>query len=147
MSHVRQQIRDNIVTTLTGLATTGARVYQSRLYPIDKAKLPGLCIYTKSETSQFMTMGSNRIVEHDLRVVIEIYVRGLTGYDDSVDSIAVEVENALRADRTRGGLAKDTAISGFDADYSGEGEQPVATALIEVEVKYHTREANPEVAV
>lgn len=147
MAHVRQSIRDDIVSTLTGLTTTASRVYRSRLYPMDRAKLPGLCIYTKSEQSEYLTMGSNRTISRRMRIAIEIYVAGLTNYDNSLDSIAAEVEIALMADRTRSGLAKDTQIMGFDADYSGDGEQPVATGVIEVEVHYHTKEATPEVAV
>jgi hypothetical protein len=147
MPHVRQSIRDNIVSTLTGLATTQTRVFRSRLYPMDSGKLPGLCIYTKSESSEFATMGSNRTVSRTMRVAVEIYVSGLTNYDNSLDAIAAQIEIALMTDRTRAGLAKDTRIVGFDADYSGDGERPVATGTIEVEVLYHTKEATPEAAV
>lgn len=147
MAHVRQSIRDNIVSTVTGLSTTASRVYRSRLYPMDSAKLPGICIYTKSEQSELLTMGSNRTVSRRVGVNIEIYAAALTNYDNSLDSIAAEIEIALMADRTRGGFAKDTVITGFDANYSGEGEKPVATGVIEVEILYHTKEATPEVAV
>jgi hypothetical protein len=143
MSHARKAIRDNIVSVLTGLSTTGARVYQSRVYPLDKSKLPGLCIYTKSEQSAVQTMGPNRTVQRVLSVSVEAYVRGVTGYDNSLDDICKEVEVALLADRTRAGLAKDTQITGFSADYSGEGEQPVATGVISVDVTYHTKEFTP----
>jgi hypothetical protein len=30
MAHLRKQIRDNVVTAVTSLSTTGARVYASR---------------------------------------------------------------------------------------------------------------------
>lgn len=146
MTHVRQSIRDNIVTTVTNLSTTGSRVYRSRLYPMDSQKLPGICVYTKSEQSEFATMGSNRTVSRNLRVAIEVYVSALTGYDNLLDDIAADIEIALKTDRTRGGFAKDTKIVGFDANYSGDGEVPVATGVIEVEVLYHTKEATPEVA-
>ena len=52
MAHVRQQLRERAATTLTGLTTTGSRVYQSRIYPLGAANLPGLLIYTKSEASE-----------------------------------------------------------------------------------------------
>ena len=52
MAHLRKQIRDNVVTALTGLSTTGSRVYASRVYP----NLPGLCVYTKSESVEILTM-------------------------------------------------------------------------------------------
>lgn len=48
---LRKQIRDNVVTTLTGLSTTGSRVYASRVYPMAAANLPGLCVYAKIITS------------------------------------------------------------------------------------------------
>ena len=52
MSHVRQQIREQVVTLCTGLTTTGSRVYDTRLYNLDPAdNLPGLVIYTQSESS------------------------------------------------------------------------------------------------
>jgi len=40
--HLHKQIRAALVTKLTGLATSGARVYANRLYPLDSANLPGL---------------------------------------------------------------------------------------------------------
>ena len=42
--HLHKQIRDALVTKLTGLTTSGARVYANRLYPLDSANLPGLRI-------------------------------------------------------------------------------------------------------
>jgi len=56
LAHLRKQIRDNVVTVLTGLSTTGSRVYASRVYPMAAANLPGLCVYTKSESVEILTM-------------------------------------------------------------------------------------------
>jgi hypothetical protein len=147
MPHVRQSIRDDIIDTVTGLTTTGARVYKSRVYPMDASKLPGLCVYTKDEASTVLTMGPNRTISRTLTIVIESYVKALTGYDDELDDIALEVENALMTDRTRGGLAKDTQVTSFQADFSGQGEQPVATGIITIDVVYHTKEASAGAAV
>jgi hypothetical protein len=47
LAHLRKQIRDNVVTALTGLSTTGSRVYGSRVYPMAAANLPGLCVYAR----------------------------------------------------------------------------------------------------
>ena len=43
--HVRQQIRERIATTITGLSTTGSNVFQSRVYPLDVDSLPALLVY------------------------------------------------------------------------------------------------------
>jgi hypothetical protein len=57
----------------------------------------------------------------------------------------VEIEEALYADLTRGGNAKDTRITAFDSDFSGDGDQPVARATLTVEVDYVTLENDVEV--
>ena len=45
-NHLRQQIRERIGTTLTGLSTTGTNVFQSRVYQLEDSNLPALLIYT-----------------------------------------------------------------------------------------------------
>ena len=58
MAHVRKSIRDNIVTAVTSLSTTGARVYRLRIYPLETAtNLPGLCVYTLREASEAVIEG------------------------------------------------------------------------------------------
>ena len=146
MSHVRQQIRDDIVTTLTGLVTTGSNVFRSRIFPLEQTNLPALCIYTKSEASEYDTIGLPRSVNRILDVVVEAYVKGVSNYDNTLDTIAVEVEEAIAADVTLGGLAKDAQITAFEADFSGDGEQPVAVGRFTVTVEYRTVENDVETA-
>jgi len=50
MAHVRQSIRDNAVTAVTGLSTTGSNVFRSRVYPLGTNKLPVLCVHSEAET-------------------------------------------------------------------------------------------------
>lgn len=145
--HVRKLIRDNIETTLTGLTTTGANVYQTRVYPLAEDRLPGLAIFTKTENTEYATIGPPRTQIRTLVVSVEIYVKGVINFDDDLDAISVEVEHALYSDRTRGGNAKDTRILSFDADFSGDGDQPVARATLDVECEYATLENNVEAAV
>ena len=147
MSHVRQQIRDDIVTTLTGLTTTGSNVFRSRIFPLEQTNLPALCIYTKSETSEYDTIGLPRSVNRILDVAVEAYVKGVSNYDNTLDTIAVEVEEAIAADVTLGGVAKDAQITAFEADFAGDGEQPVAVGRFTVTVEYRTVENDVETAV
>ena len=79
--HVRTQIREKIGTTLTGLTTTGSRVYQSRVYPLESGGTPALLIYTKSEDSEPTVIGSNRLSERNLSVAVEIYVKATANFD------------------------------------------------------------------
>ena len=147
MAHVRKSIRDNVVTTLTGLTTTGSNIYRTRVYPLAEDKLPGLAIYTRDESTGDETMGIPRTQIRNLTVAVEIYVKGTSNYDDTLDTICVEIEEALYTDLTRGGYAKDTNITNMDAEFSGEGDQPVARATLTLDITYATKENDVETAV
>lgn len=147
MSHVRKQIRDNIVTTLTGLSTTGSNVYRSRVYPLAAGKLSGLCIYTKSEEVEYQTINYPRGQYRTLEVIVEGYATGTSNLDNTIDQISLEVEEALATSRTRGGLAKDTLITSVEVNYQADNEKPVAVCTITIEVQYRTMENDVEIAV
>lgn len=132
----RTSIRDDVVTALTGLSTTGSNVFRSRVYPIAEAKLPGICIYTATDDAEYGTLTPPRTVMHTLTLTVEAYVKANTNYDETLDTIQDEVETALYADLTRGGFAKDTRITSFTANFSDEGDQPIAYGEITVEIDY-----------
>ena len=143
MAHVRQSIRGNIVAALTGLATTGANVYASRVYPIADGNLPGLAIYTNDESISYQTMTPPRTLLREMVISVEAYVKGVANYDATIDNIIAEIESALFVDITRGGNARDTMIAGIDIEFSGDGDQPLARVTVSVQVEYITTEGSP----
>ncbi len=147
MSHLRKQIRDNITSVLTGLTTTGTRVYQTRVYPLAADKLPGICIYTNAEQVEKSTLTIPRFQIRRLEVIVEAYASAVSAVDDTLDQICLEVEEKLALDVTRGGKAKDTKVTSIETDFSGDGERPAGVARITVEVTYGCRENDLEVAV
>ena len=146
MAHLRNQIRDAMVTRLTNLTTTGTNVFRSRIYPLESNNLPGLCIFTKSEVTTFDTLTRPRSINRVLEIGVEAYVKATSNYDNTLDTIAVEVEEAIASDVTFGSLAKDTQVTSFEGDYSGDGEQPIAIGRFTVEVIYRTLENDVETA-
>lgn len=70
--------------------------------------------------------GSAHGMAREVDIVIEAYVRGTANYDNTLDTICVEVEEAVATDLTRGGNAKDTLLESTEFELSGEGDQPVA---------------------
>jgi len=146
-NHVRQQIREYFGTTLTGLTTTGSNVYESRVYTLQEDTLPSLVIYTKSESSEPIVIGTDRVMSRELSVVVEAYCKATSNFDDTIDTISKEVEEAIAADRTLGGLAKDTFIESTDIDYTGDGEQPVGYVTLTFLTNYYVQETNPDIAV
>lgn len=146
-NHIRQQIREQVATTLTGLTTTGSNVFQSRVYHLQNSNLPSLLIYTTDETSEAVTIGSTRTFERILELNIEGYAKATSNSDDTVDTIAKEVEVALSSDVTLNGLAKDCFIESTEISYNGEGEQPLAVIKMIFAVHYTTAEGSPDTAL
>ena len=146
-NHIRQQIREYFGTTLTGLSTTGSNVYESRIYPIENSKLPALVIYTKSETSEPIVIGTDRIMSRELSVVVEGYAKATSDFDDTIDTISKEVEKAIAADRTLDGKAKDTYLESTEIEFNGEGEKPLGYVSLTFLTNYYVQETNPDVAV
>ena len=144
--HVRKQIRAAAVTALTGLATTGARVFASRVYPLQDTDLPGLRISNPDETIEPASMGgANRYLERTLILEVQACVKQVSGYEDLVDQICKEVEVALANDNTLGPLAKWIVPRGIQTELVGEGEIPVAVATMRFEVLYYTALNAPDV--
>lgn len=144
--HIRQQIREQFATQITGLTTTGSNVFQSRVYNLEAGDLPAVIVYTKSEDSEPDTLGTNRILIRNLSLVCECYVKGVLNFDDTLDTISKEIETAIAADATLDGLAKDVFIESTEIDYNGDGEKPVAVATLTFDVMYETREQSPDTA-
>ena len=146
-NHIRQQIREYFGTTLTGLSTTGSNAYESRVYPIENSKLPALVIYTKSETSEPIVIGIDRVMSRELSVVVEGYAKASSDFDDTIDTISKEVEEAIAADRTLDGLAKDCYLESTEIEFNGEGEKPLGYVSLTFLTNYYVQETNPDVAV
>ena len=152
MSHVRKQIRDQAVTVLTGLATTGVNVFASRQYPFHKdgADLPALCIYSTAEEIQNSEEDAiSHIQVRDVLLVIEGYAYGtdFETLDDTLDQISSEVETAIFADQFFNGLAQGTDLSGVEIGLHDGAERPVGVITLIFRVTYLTNEGAPDVAL
>ena len=145
-NHVRQQIRERVGTVLTGLTTTGSNVYQSRVYPLSTSNLPGLLIYTLSETSEPDTMGVQQGVERLLTLAVEGYAKATANLDDTLDTICKEVETAIAGDTKLNNLARNAFLTSTEIQLNGDGEQPIGVATMTFEVNYRTINNAPDVA-
>jgi len=138
MSHVRQQIREQIVTLCTGLTTTGTRVYDTRLYNLDPAdNLPGIVIYTQNESSEKSTI-SPSTYERELEVIIEGYAQANSNIEDTLDTISLEIENAIGADPLINGKAIDSELTSTEIEFTSMGESPIGLLRLTYRVIYMT---------
>lgn len=138
MAHVRKQIRDQVASVLSAsVSLVSGRVYASRVYPLTDAALPAVTVYTGAESSALVTMGTITL-QRDLSITVDAYVKSTTTFDDDVDALCVQIEDAIGADFRVNGLAKDIVLSSTEIDFSSEAEQPVGVARLTFTVRYVT---------
>lgn len=136
MKHARQTIREAVGTALAGI--TGVTLHTSRVY--NHLSLPAIAIYCDSERSDSEndTIGAVRRYSRFLQLQIEITVQAISGIDNTVDDYAAQVEAAIEADGTLGGVAVETRLSGTRIEMDGEAEKPTAVATLDYAVWYRT---------
>ena len=145
--HVRQAIRERVASNVTGLASVGSNVFQSRIHTLSDSNLPCILVYSQNETSEPNQMGSNRVLDRTLSINLEIYVKATADVDDKIDAICVNVEEAIAGDITVNNLAKDITLSSTSINFIGEGDQPLALASLTYDVMYQVRESDLETAL
>ena len=147
MPHVRQSLRERIASNVTGLTTTGANVFQSRVYTLEPDDLPCLLVYSTSETSERATMATTDSLNRDLTVMVEGYARTASNLDDTLDTISAEVETAVASDPTCNALALDTVLQSTEIEYDAEGDQPIGSVRLAFGVHYQTKTTVPTTAL
>lgn len=145
-NHLRRQIREAAASLVTGLGTTGARVYQMRIYPLQAAELPGLLVFTNDETAERTSFPAPSLMERRLELVIEGYARATSNLDDTLDGIAKEVEVAIAGDYTFAGKAKSTTLRNTQVQMV-EADQPIGMVRLTFDVVYFTLDNAPDVAL
>jgi hypothetical protein len=144
--HVAEQIVAAAKTALTGLATTGARVFDSRVYPVTIGDTPCLLIDQGEESSSIDEYGLSRTCERHLELLIVAKVEQNIAYRTLVNTIRKEVEVALAANQALGG-AKRIQPVGCEIELSGEAEKPIASATLTFDCVYYTALGAPDVAL
>lgn len=135
MTHRAESITAAVVTTVTGLTTTGTRVFRGRVRTVETA--PAITV----------SMGGDDIVPEqsayprqyrDLHIKITSHVENNTAPDTQLNLIREEVYNALLADRTLGlAYVIDIALIGDDEpELSGEAEKITGSQQMNFVVKY-----------
>lgn len=142
--HLHKQIRDAIVTALTGLTTTGSRVYANRLQPLPDALSPTLLVTLDEETAQQATFHTYPIYERELRLSVAAIAKAATGLDDTLDLVSKEVEVALAAGITVGGRTLDVSYAGMSFD-DEQADKPVGIKRMNFTVPFTAAANAPDV--
>lgn len=145
-NHVRQQIREALATAVTGLTTTGSRVYQSRVRPLSVAELPCLLVTTDDESVERIGVDSGAILSRTMTATIRAVAKAASNLDDTLDTCIKEVETALGASAI-GGLSKPITLAGIRIELDAIGEQPIGSAEMRYDIPYFTAADAPTTAL
>lgn len=142
MPHVRQQIREAVAAAVTGLATTGNRVSQSRMAPRRAGDLPCLLVETADERIE---QGAQNRITRELTVLVRGFAKANAALDDTLDTIAKEVEVALASAGHLGGLVPGgVTLVNLSTDFDDTLEQPAGVIVIELRAVYFGTYGLPE---
>lgn len=161
MAHARRQIRDALVTAVTGLATTGSRVYKSRSLPLTAADLPALCVYAREDTPDYSLGRMAKTPQRTVELHVEGYVKVETSatslgggawqvsseaVDNTLDAIATEVETAVFANGALAALCTTGLYLGRqELRTDALGDENVGVIDMIFLANYFSTEGTPEV--
>lgn len=145
--HIDKQIRDYATTLLTGLTTTGTRVFKSRAHPMQDANMPGLRIYVDNSDID-VAMHNGRAGTTRLRRLVQLVVefcgKATSAYDDESDAAKKEVEQAIAGDYTLGGKVRGTELTRIETDRDGDGDKVVIVTRMTFECEAYTARNAPD---
>lgn len=133
--HKRTQIRNAIVNILDGSTSVGAKVFLNRPHPYNETDLPAIFIYTSEESAIDANL-SQKTYKRTLNLAIEARVSSSTSVDESLDDIAEEIENLIKADLTINGLCTNISMTGTEFDQTAEGRKVIGALRLNFEIKY-----------
>ena len=111
--HLHKQIRGAIVTALTGLTTSGSRVYANRLAPLPDTTSPSLLITLDDERAEGLTVHRPQAQDRTLALSVAAVAKASTTLDATLDLMSKEVEVALSAGITISGRLLDVFYTGM----------------------------------
>jgi hypothetical protein len=144
--HVAKQLRAAVITAVTGLATTGANVFGSRVYPVRDAQIPCLLVYTPEESAEDATLEATRY-QRTIAIRVEALAKATASLEDTLDQIRKEVEIALAAGVVVGAWTVDVEYRGMTSELRDDLEKPVGSAELSFEATLFTAAASPDVII
>ena len=146
MSHARQQIREKVAAVLTA-ANAAAVISQSRVYPLPPDSTTVALIYTNTETVLETTLTAPRKFTRELTLMIEAVARKVSDLDDQLDTLCVNIEEAIGANHTLDGLVKDCMLTDTTITHDFSGDTPIGNARLQFRVLYRTAENDSETLI
>jgi hypothetical protein len=137
------------IAAITGLTTTGARVFRDRdtdERPLESTELPGLVATDDGDPSEIVSLGIGRLLERRMRIAIVAHVKAASGYSTQLNQILKEIEVALSS-AALGGAKWAALVDVSTREISEAGDTPALRQTFTYEFFYITSHAVPDVAL
>lgn len=141
--HVHKQIRSALVTKLTGLTTSGSRVYANRLQALPDALSPTLLVVLDEESSTPDTIHAPHVQERTLTAVVSAVAKATSALDDTLDLMSKEVEVALSSGITAGSTTLYPIYTGMSFD-DEQGDKPVGIKRMSFSIPFAAMSNAPD---
>lgn len=145
MAHIRKQLRDWLKANLAGSTEAGSRVHVRRSLPEPKSLQPTLQIAVQGERSRDVSMDGGQAREVLVRITALCKGDSEAG-EDTLDALAVFVEEMLASNPTLGGIAQTYEYQATEFAFSGEGDKTLCSAAMTFAVAVFTGRDDPETA-
>lgn len=141
---VREDIAKNIVETLKASGINGKMRYITRepfdFNKLSNAQFPAVLVRSSNEDREDATIvgsSAQRMSTVDYQLVCFVKAKAI---DTARNKIIEDIEEALDTDRTRGGYAIDTQVTGIETD---DGSiDPIGGVIITVRIIYQYTRGN-----
>jgi hypothetical protein len=149
MTHVRQQLREQMVAEIAVIPDFVDSVSSTRILNLRKEQFPFCNVFAEGEESELRAMGAQggRILLRTVVLATEVYDIGTAeDIDNTLDGYAAELEKIL-GNSTLNDLAYDVTLSSTDFSFDADSDNPTGVITLFWSVQYQTTEGDPEVAV
>lgn len=148
MAHIRTQVRDAVETALTGLATPLALHMEARRR-LGTEDMPALVVgLTDSEPSDDLrSMGSPYTVETSQTLLVEMFADDASARvaAQTVDQMELEVEAALAADVTLGGILENIEPLGSTVEVNSDQTRVIYLRAVTYRLTWRAGFGTPDV--
>lgn len=144
--HLHKQIRGAVVTKLTGLTTSGSRIYANRLAPLPDATSPSLLVTLDEERATGLTIHQPQAQERELSLSVAAVAKAASSLDDTLDLMSKEVETALASGITVGGKTLQVFYTGMSFE-DVQSDKPVGVKRMTFSIPFTAMSNAPDTLI
>ena len=146
MNHPRSIIKNSIINQLNGKTDAEDRVYGNRAKHLFDQFLPAILVYAKDENileERFETDGFGPL-KRELEIAIEAVILGGDDFDQKLDNLASQIENALDGFEISTRKSDILKLKSTEIDSSIEGSKIYGAVRLTYSVTYLTAVKQPD---